>query len=167
MKRNNVKYLIVNASPLITLAKAGHLDLFFTLAHEVLLPQAVVDEIMSGPTDDPARRVLEKGWGKREPPMETPPLVQEWSLGAGESAVITLALHKKGWAVLDDAKGRMCARTLGVPLIGTLGLVLQAKKKGKIGSAAVVMKDLSAAGLYFNERTARLILKNVHEEWGR
>jgi predicted nucleic acid-binding protein len=38
---------VVNASPVITFAKAGHLALLTELADEVLLPDAVVSELLA------------------------------------------------------------------------------------------------------------------------
>ena len=49
------EFWVVNASPVITLAKAGHLDLLTQLADDVLVPEAVVTELLDAPTDDPAR----------------------------------------------------------------------------------------------------------------
>lgn len=42
---------IVDASPLIVLAKVNHQHLLTALADEVVVPQAVVDEINAGPVD--------------------------------------------------------------------------------------------------------------------
>ncbi len=55
---------VSNASPIITLAKVGRLDLF-DLAEQLLIPDAVAQEILAGPADDPARLALERGLGER------------------------------------------------------------------------------------------------------
>ncbi len=52
---------IVNASPLISLAKIGHLDLLRSGDREVLIPSAVAEEILSGPAGDPASVALTAG----------------------------------------------------------------------------------------------------------
>ena len=39
---------VINASPLICLAKAGYLDLIFKLPDELVVPSAVVEEIRAG-----------------------------------------------------------------------------------------------------------------------
>lgn len=83
---------VVNASPVITLAKAGYLHLFDQLAHEVLLPTPVISEILAGPPADPARKAVESGWGHPVAPGPIPDLILEWGLGAGESSVLALAL---------------------------------------------------------------------------
>ncbi len=65
------EFWVINASPLITLAKAGHLVLLTQLADDILVPEAVVTEL-DAPTDDPARQAMERGWGKRLPGLTIP-----------------------------------------------------------------------------------------------
>lgn len=57
---------VLNASPLIALAKVEVLHLPEQLASQVLVPEAVWHEILDGPAEDPARRALEGGWGSKE-----------------------------------------------------------------------------------------------------
>jgi predicted nucleic acid-binding protein len=52
---------VVNASPLILLARVGREDLLRALPRRVVVPRAVASEINAGPPDDPARRVLTRG----------------------------------------------------------------------------------------------------------
>jgi predicted nucleic acid-binding protein len=158
---------VVNASPVITLAKAGHLALLTDLADAVLLPDAVVVEVLAGPKSDPARQALEGGWGTRVPVSSMPAVVLEWGLGAGEAAVIAVVLEGPGrTAVLDDAQGRKCARAPGLPLIGTLGVVLRAKRLGRITSATEVLRHLQQAGLHLDQHTIAVALRQVAgEEW--
>ena len=42
---------VINASPLIVFGKIGQLDLFIRLAEEIVVPQAVADEIAAGHWD--------------------------------------------------------------------------------------------------------------------
>ncbi len=51
---------VLDASPIITLAKVGHLDLLVRVAPDIGIPQAVFGEITTGPEDDLGRRALEK-----------------------------------------------------------------------------------------------------------
>ena len=158
---------VADASPVITLAKAGQLNLLTPADSELLLPEAVVAEILAGPASDPARQALEAGWGHRVSPRSMPTPVLEWSLGAGETSVLAIALeHAGSVAILDDAEARMCARTLGVPCIGTLGVVLRAKQSGHIPSAATVLRALRAAGLFLDDTLLKKALQcAVGEPW--
>jgi predicted nucleic acid-binding protein len=157
---------VVNASPIITLAKAGYLHLLDQLA-SILVPEAVVSEISAGPDFDPARKALADGWGTRSVPREIPESVLEWGLGAGESAVLALSLEdRRRSAVLDDAAARRCARTLGVPILGTLAVVLRAKQAGLISSASQVAAALVQAGLRLDDKTLREALeRGAAEPW--
>jgi hypothetical protein len=50
---------VLNASPVICLARAGYERLLIDLPEQALLPVAVAEEIQAGPSNDPGRRVLE------------------------------------------------------------------------------------------------------------
>jgi len=72
-----------------------------------------------------------------------PELIQSWDLGAGESSVLTWAYANPGTEVIiDDLAARRCAAVLGIPVQGTLGLVLTAKQRGKIPAARPVLAQL-------------------------
>ena len=44
---------VVNASPIIALAKVEQLQLLTQLANEILIPEAVIREVLAGPESDP------------------------------------------------------------------------------------------------------------------
>jgi predicted nucleic acid-binding protein len=158
---------IVNASPLISLAKAGYLDLLEQLAETVLIPQPVAEEVAAGPSDDPARVALENGFGRVEPASVVPLELSEWGHGAGETAAIALALSVPGaTVVLDDAAARTCARSHELPVVGSLGLIIRARKHGLISSAGVAVRALQSAGLHLDDTTVAAALKaSVGEDW--
>lgn len=158
---------VVNASPLIILAQAGHLALLTALASEILLPEAVVTEVLDGPDADPARQAIESGWGTRVAVASVPVPVLAWGLGAGETAVLAVALALGACTVvLDDAESRKCARTPGIPVMGTLGVVVRARQQGRIVSAAAVVQALRVAGLYVDDALIMTVLQeSVGEAW--
>ena len=157
---------VANASPIITLAKAGRLDLLKAVPGELLVPVAVADELLLGPAGDPARAAILAGWAPTHSPRTIPPTLMEWGLGSGETAVLALCLeHPQSTAVLDDASARTAARALGIKTIGTLGVVVLAKKRGLTASAADVLTDLRRAGLYLDDDIIRTALKTVSERW--
>jgi predicted nucleic acid-binding protein len=157
---------VVDASPVITLAKAGYLHLLDQVAPEILIPKPVLTEILAGSPSDPARKAIESGWGNVVIPGPIPDLVLEWGVGAGESSVLALTLSEPGrTAVLDDAAARNCARSLGAPFLGTLAVVLRSKQAGLIESAAHVMRAVKQAGLRLDDKTLRTALQRVSETW--
>jgi predicted nucleic acid-binding protein len=157
---------VTNASPIITLAKADQLHLLVDLCKNLFVPQAVVAEVLAGPPSDGARRALERGWGSVVAPECIAPELLEWRLGAGETAVLAVAMEQRpATAVLDDAAARSCARSLGIEVIGTLGVVLRAKKQGLIPLATTTLKQLCAAGLRLDDEMVRSALHGIGEVW--
>jgi predicted nucleic acid-binding protein len=157
---------VINASPLICLAKAGYADLLLNLPAEVLVPQGVVEEIQAGKSSDPARLILAAG---NFPTAEIPALpdILAWDLGKGESAVLSYALGNPGWtAIIDDRAARKCATSYAIPVKGTLAVIILARKRSLIDSAADVLKALRASGLRLDDDVVRLALKQaVFEDW--
>ncbi len=161
------KRWILNASPLIVLAKIGREDLLLALADEIVVPHAVAMEIEAGPAEDRSRQVLSLG---RLAIVDTPPPTAEllaWDLGSGEAAVLSFALSEAGWtAILDDAAARKCAQSLSIRVRGTLAIVLMARQQGLVPSAAEVLHSLRATGFRIDDQTIRDALRRtVNEEW--
>ena len=68
-------------------------------------------------------------------------------IGAGESEAIALALELGNvFVLLDDKKARQIAKQLGLEIIGTIGLILRAKRKGLIEKVKPVLNELIMAG---------------------
>ena len=157
---------IVNASPLIALCKINRQGLIFSLADAVLIPQAVVDEINVGPQHDPARRFLLE---EPAPIASVTPhvTVVKWDLGAGETAVLSYAYAHPGWtAIIDDGAARRCGKALVVPLNGTLGIIIGARRAGLIAAAAPILKDLQAEGFRLRDDVIEAALRTiVGETW--
>jgi predicted nucleic acid-binding protein len=156
---------VVNASPLILLTRADHLDLLRAAGERVVVPRAVVREIHAyGPADPTAIALSGTDWIEAVD-VETMPLdVARWDLGPGESEVLAWALAHRGCeAIIDDHDARRCAATLGVPVRGTLGLVLLAKRRGIVTSARSVIGRLRAAGMYLSDEVIAGALSLVGE----
>ncbi|MBN1583283.1 MAG: DUF3368 domain-containing protein [Anaerolineae bacterium] len=158
---------VINASPMIVLARVGLADLPFSLAAQVVVPRPVAEEIEAGPLLDAARNVLASGrFTVVDTPLPLPELLT-WDLGYGETAVLSWAIAQNGWtAILDDAEARKCARAFSVPIKGTLALVVMAKQHGIIQSAAEVIQALVNTGFRLDERLIRDVLaQTVGETW--
>jgi len=155
---------VVNASPLIYLARAGLLDLLKAAADEVIVPGPVATEILARGVTDPTASALADPWLRIVNAVAIPPSIVAWDLGAGESSVIAWALaHPPARAVIDDLAGRRCAESHGVRLRGTLGLVLLARKEGRVPLARPVLDRLRAAGMFLSERVIKQALSEVGE----
>jgi predicted nucleic acid-binding protein len=158
---------VINASPVIALARVGQVELLKRLPKRALIPRAVQEELLRASEDDPARRALESGMFKVIETPAPPAEILAWDLGQGETAVISYVFtHRKWIAVLDDGTARRCARSLSLRITGTLAVVLLAKQYGLIDSAAQILYDLRGAGFRLDEATIREALeRTVGERW--
>ena len=129
------------------------------------MPEPVAQEILyRGPKDITAKAIERTKWLIIQEVSNTPSIITEWCLGAGESSVLTLARQHLGTeTIIDDLLGRKCAASLGIPVRGTLGIVLAAKKRGLIAKARPVIKDITNAGLYLSRKVVDSALSKVGE----
>ena len=159
------KRWIANASPLILLGKTDNLDLLGALADVVAVPQAVVNEIGAKSDGTPILQLL-----NRNPPFSivndevVSPEILSWDLGAGETQVIANAQrYGADRVVIDDMEARRCARSMGLQVIGTLGVLGRAKSAGQIQRAAPVIERLRENGMYVSKELVQIFLKEVGE----
>lgn len=155
----------VNASPLIYLSRAGLLDLLRLLAPEIVVPNAVAMEILRrGQSDPTAQALSQTSWLSVVSTPQIPASIQAWGLGVGESSVLAWAHANPGTeVVIDDLAARRCAATLGIPVRGTLGLVLIARQRGQIPAARPVLLQLRQAGMYLSDRVMNQALAMIGE----
>ena len=106
--------MVVNSSPLITLFKSKQSHLLPALFPEIVVPNAVWDEILAGGESDPAAQNLPTlDWITKTELLEMSPLVLAWDLGPGESEVLSFAFSNPDYtAIVDDAADRVMGKTV-------------------------------------------------------
>ena len=156
--------VVINASPLITLFRSGQATLLPQLFKRIVVPQSVWQEVVQDDWDDPpARELRQQSWPVLES-VDISPRVAAWSLGAGESAVLSYALaHPPLRAVIDDMDARRCAQTLGIPIFGTGGLLVLAKRRGLLRSVGEAVTKLRSAGLWLSDELVQILLAQAGE----
>lgn len=157
----------VNSSPLILLGRISRLDLLPALAEQVVVPRAVVDELAAKEDKDWLAHTVatHPGLAIVESPT-VPEDIRRWNLGSGESAVLAYcALHPGFRAVLDDLRGRRCAQALGLPLFGTLGVIVEARRQELIPAARPLIAAILGVGYRIDEELIRAALREVDESW--
>jgi predicted nucleic acid-binding protein len=157
---------VVDASPLIFLAKLDRLDLLAKSADRVVAPPAVLREISEYP--DAAREKIQdaqRSWLTIRP-VENRRVVDVLmaDLDPGESEVIALALESKAErVVLDDLDARRLAVRIGLAPVGTLGLLLAAKLRGEIESLRSEIDRLRQAGFRVSPTLLQALLREAGE----
>lgn len=154
-----------NASPLIFLAKIERLDLLN--AYELHLPQQVEAEILKGSKSkrEDSGLIAQYLKANKIEPVKIPLLKDlPHSLGTGERAVISLAVKEGIKRVLiDESKARTVARFKGLKPKGTLGVLWDAHKTGRIDKETleILMLGLIQKGYRIKEEILVEFLKKL------
>jgi predicted nucleic acid-binding protein len=147
---------VSNASPLIVFSRIGELNLIGRAYGTVLVPPAVWREVVEEGADRPgAAGVAGVDWLRRVDVAPSGLLTRmRPRLGAGEAEAIALASERAGTIplLLDDLDGRRVAGELRLPVVGSAGVLVAAKKLGLIESARPLLAELRSAGLYLSDR---------------
>jgi predicted nucleic acid-binding protein len=156
---------VVNTSPLIALSRAGMIDLLRVAGDEPVVPAAVVREVGRRDPDDPAVQALRlHEWLIQVDDAPVPDPVRVLPLDPGEVAVISWALaHPGAVAILDDRAARRHALAFGIPLRGTLSLILEAKDQGLLRDARPAIERVRQVGLRLSDRLVAEALRRVGE----
>ncbi|MEE8304664.1 MAG: DUF3368 domain-containing protein, partial [Candidatus Tectomicrobia bacterium] len=95
---------------------------------------------------EPGAAEVERAAWLQQETVSNPSLVAALhELGLGEAEAIALAVDNVGsLLILDDHRGRLIASSLGVNIVGTLGVLLIAKRKGLIEAVTPEITTLQA-----------------------
>jgi predicted nucleic acid-binding protein len=153
---------VSNTSPLILLDKIDHLFLLERLFQKVIISPAVDKEwLRPGGYSVPS-------WLSVEP---LSPVAQKIAddlrtkIDPGEAEAIALcAVMKLRWVILDDMKGRYHARSIDLQVIGTLGILTAAKKKGMIPALKPLLEQLKTHRFYVADDVLAAALALVGEQ---
>jgi uncharacterized protein len=148
---------VCNTGPLIALAKLDRLVLLQHLGGTgVFIPPRVYKELWSkiGP-EAPLIETALRTFIHLEQPGKIGPHVEiaTASLDDGEREVIGLgtSLQDAVVLVMDDQAGRRVAKELGLPVVGSAGLLLLAKQKGLIAEVYPLLETLRLQGYWLSD----------------
>jgi uncharacterized protein len=135
---------VCNASPLIVFHQIGRLELARAVLGSVLIPPAVASEIAPSLGVPPSWVEISSS-----SPFALDPMPWWPSLDPGEIEAIAVALELSArLVVLDDRSARRAARQLGLKVVGSVGVLLQAQQRGLIGSVRPDLDAMVAVGFH-------------------
>jgi predicted nucleic acid-binding protein len=153
--------VVADTSPVLHLARVGHLDLIRATFGNVIVPRAVWAELVQHGTPDAVAEALR---GAAWISVQDDPPPQELGLDAGETSAILLAKGLRADAILiDERRGRGVARGLGLVVVGTLGVLAGAKRLGAIERTAGIVEQLRAGGFWLADDVVADFLAAVGE----
>jgi hypothetical protein len=155
--------LVADASALIALSVCNALSLLDSLFGEVLVPEAVFNEIAieGKPESEKLKQYLH---GKvRSVSMHNFVYLDAFA-DAGETAA--MLLYKEvaaNYLLIDDKRGRKVAKINDIRTIGSLGVLLQAKRAGLISAVAPLLSQITCSPLFISSNLIELTLELAGE----
>jgi predicted nucleic acid-binding protein len=143
------RLVISNTTPIISLALVGRLDLLEKLYGNVLVPPAVVAEVLAGGQFGIGVLEFQQATWFSQTPLADPRRADLLvDLDRGEAEVIALAQEiNADLVILDERLGRRHAQRLGLEITGTLGVMLKGKQLGFVPEVKPLVERLQKGGI--------------------
>ena len=144
---------VLNAGPIISLSKIKLFAVLKNVFDEILVPEAVSQEVLSKGQGKAGSQELEQaiqeGWIKTKKAQDHLAVrALQRFLGRGESEAIIVALEEQAdFVVIDEGKARREAVRMGADVIGTLGVLKRAQELDLVKEdLKTVLRKLKRAG---------------------
>lgn len=165
---------VLDATPLIYLAKTDHLDVLAEVPEQCLIPERIENEVVTTGHDEgypDARRIEEAIQNGILTVVSAPQsdvferLQRNEQLTAADSAVLAVAADRNGVAVMDEQYGRDIAAVENIPTRGTVYLVLSVVKEGEmpVERADRLIDEMIERGWYCSPRLYKRIQNELDE----
>ena len=162
----SARILVADVGTLITLGQLGSLHLLLALFSEIQVTATVLAECAARQEFVDAQRIgqaVQAGWLK--------PCADNFEgpggrLDPGEASAIARALAIDAGLLLNDRAAVVYARALGLKVIGTLGLLVLAKRRGLIEYVTPLIAQLQANGHYLGANVVQAALRAAGEAEG-
>jgi predicted nucleic acid-binding protein len=158
--------VVCNAGPLIALASVAQLDLLPSLYRRLIVPETVRAEIVqSGAGRAGTIEIGSADWlevmswqGRADPLLDA-------ELGAGESAVVSIAVEIRAQLVLIDERRarRIAAQVYGLAVKGTAGILVEAERAGIVSKVRPLLEEMARRGYYLSRRLIDSACREVGE----
>ena len=123
--------VVADTTPLISLMKIEKLDILEKMFHEIQIPTAVFDELVSAERFQNEAEIIRNSTFIHVRSVDEPQAVErlrkerELDLGESEAIVLTEQLQADV-LIVDEAAARAVAKSLGLSITGTIGILIEA-----------------------------------------
>jgi len=157
--------IVSDTTPISCLLRIGRTDLLATLFPDMRIPTEVAAELDQGAAVlGDWRSMISHARIEIVQPTPLLRLLKE-EVDAGEAAALALGVSLHADLVLiDEMRGRVIARRLGLPVAGTLGVVVRAKRGGMIPAARPIIDQVrTLGGLWVTDELVAQVLTGLGE----
>ena len=150
--------LVADASALVALSACDSLTLLETLFGQVWVPEAVFNEVAVADKPQAARLRHYLQNKVRAVDMQHFVFLDAFA-DAGETAAMLLYKEMAAdYLLIDDKRGRKVAKINHIRTIGSLGVLLQAKRAGLIPAVAPLLRQIAASPVFIGAGLLQTVL---------
>ncbi len=149
--------VVVDSSPLIYLAAVSHFELLRLYFSEILIPEAVYQEVVAVGGERhgayETREGLNAGWIRIVEPADEQEVASLLRRGMTRADAHVVALAQEIQAdlvICDDGMVRAQAQSRGLPVSGVIGILLRGKLSDRLPSLKEVLDRLIQIGFYLD-----------------
>lgn len=163
----NKPALVSDTSLLLYLGRIDHIHLMPMLYEPVFVPEPVLWELDTGrllrfDTIDPRRLDWVTQVTVTQPELDQLPSNR---LGYGERAVLAYGYAREGCQVgLDERQARLLADELGLHVVGLIGILVRAKRRGLIGLVRPLLDAAQKSGFRMSAELYQTAIELARED---
>ncbi len=168
MNSQQTRCLAADSSVIIALAEINLMDIITTPRWEVIVPNAVYEEVAVRGRNRPGSMELENlvnlGKVKILAPRDRALVeVLHDPLGIGKAEAVALAVENNRMVILDDRIARPKTKSMGLEVIGTIGLLRLAYDEGLIERDRLIraLRMLREHGFRISDEIIREVLERI------
>lgn len=141
--------VISDTSAISNLWQIGQIEILKLLYNTIIIPTAVQEELFE--LEDQQVYLQNCDWINVQPTQNLVLTeVLQAELDEGEAQAIALSVEMQpDFLIIDELKGREKARSLGIKIIGLLGVLVEAKRAGIISQVNPILIDLTEKVNFF------------------
>lgn len=158
-----MKKVVSNATPIISLAVIDRMPFLSDIFGKIYIPSAVYDEMTSARYPGykelnsdlfEIKEINDRG--------ELDTFLKDLDLGEAESILLAREI-KADVLIIDERFGYKIAQSKGLFVIGTLTVLLMAKKKGLIAEVKPLLDQMIQKGRWYSVKVYEYFLKSIGE----
>jgi len=155
--------VVANTTPIISLAVIGRLDILATLFGQIIIAEAVYQEIKAKKSHayqeiDSPFILVQAIQGHLYKDL----LLSQLDLGEAETIILAKEINAD-FVIIDENLSYQFANSVGLTTIRTLSILLKAKEQGEIVAIKPLLDDMIAKGRWYSTSVYRAFLTRVGE----
>ena len=157
--------IVSDAGPILSFARVHRLDLLRQVVGVLIIPYAVYEDIVVRGAGKPGSNEVQAASWIIQGAVHDRVFVEQLParLHLGEREAIALAKERGAALLVDEREARREAQRYGVAVVGSLGVLKEAKNRGLIAQVKPMLDEFVAAGIYISDVLRGILLRDVGE----